>query len=258
MFATPAIRNLIREGKNHQIPSFMQSGGELGNALVRPAPRPAGACSRRSPTSRASSCVTRSRNTPASSGGHDHAGYQAVRLQGHRRQRQAAQGPARRAERDRRRRRRCKQQGSVPLSIQEAGVGLGKEITIPGFGGKVKLQGSRHLHAPVRDHDQLGSVAAALARRSSRSRPRMPTLAKAVREVRTDIERGLSLSGSMAKHPKVFPTLIDRDGARRRDRWLPRRRARAHRDQPGEGRHAARQGQVGADLPGARARRSAC
>jgi twitching motility protein PilT len=28
--ATPAIRNLIREGKNHQIPSFMQSGGNEG------------------------------------------------------------------------------------------------------------------------------------------------------------------------------------------------------------------------------------
>jgi twitching motility protein PilT len=30
MFATPAIRNLIREGKNHHIPSFMQSGGSEG------------------------------------------------------------------------------------------------------------------------------------------------------------------------------------------------------------------------------------
>jgi twitching motility protein PilT len=30
MFATAAIRNLIREGKNHQIPSFMQSSGEAG------------------------------------------------------------------------------------------------------------------------------------------------------------------------------------------------------------------------------------
>jgi twitching motility protein PilT len=30
MFATPAIRNLIREGKTHQIPSFMQSGGGEG------------------------------------------------------------------------------------------------------------------------------------------------------------------------------------------------------------------------------------
>nr|BFE84830.1 hypothetical protein GCM10020093_074310 [Planobispora longispora] len=30
MIATPAIRNLIREGKNHQIPSFMQSGGSGG------------------------------------------------------------------------------------------------------------------------------------------------------------------------------------------------------------------------------------
>jgi twitching motility protein PilT len=30
MFATAAIRNLIREGKNHQIPSFMQSGAREG------------------------------------------------------------------------------------------------------------------------------------------------------------------------------------------------------------------------------------
>jgi len=30
MFATSAIRNLIREGKNHQIPSFMQSSGQDG------------------------------------------------------------------------------------------------------------------------------------------------------------------------------------------------------------------------------------
>jgi len=30
MTATPAIRNLIREGKNHQIPSFMQSGAGEG------------------------------------------------------------------------------------------------------------------------------------------------------------------------------------------------------------------------------------
>jgi twitching motility protein PilT len=30
MVATPAVRNLIREGKNHQIPSFMQSGAKDG------------------------------------------------------------------------------------------------------------------------------------------------------------------------------------------------------------------------------------
>ena len=30
MFTTPAIRNLIREGKNHQIPSFMQASGSEG------------------------------------------------------------------------------------------------------------------------------------------------------------------------------------------------------------------------------------
>ena len=30
MTATPAIRSLIREGKSHQIPSFMQAGGNEG------------------------------------------------------------------------------------------------------------------------------------------------------------------------------------------------------------------------------------
>jgi twitching motility protein PilT len=30
MIATPAIRNLIREGKVHQIQSFLQSSGEVG------------------------------------------------------------------------------------------------------------------------------------------------------------------------------------------------------------------------------------
>ena len=30
MVVTPAIRNLIREGKVHQIATFLQSGGDLG------------------------------------------------------------------------------------------------------------------------------------------------------------------------------------------------------------------------------------
>jgi twitching motility protein PilT len=30
MFATGAVRNLIREGKTHQIPSFMQAGARDG------------------------------------------------------------------------------------------------------------------------------------------------------------------------------------------------------------------------------------
>jgi twitching motility protein PilT len=30
LIATPAIRNLIREGKTHQIPSSMQAGGRYG------------------------------------------------------------------------------------------------------------------------------------------------------------------------------------------------------------------------------------
>src|ERR1700743_2210276 len=33
-----------------------------------------------------------------------------------------------------------RQQGSVPLSIQESGVGLQRDVKIPGIGGKVKLK----------------------------------------------------------------------------------------------------------------------
>ena len=42
MFATHAIRNLIREGKGHQIPSFMQSGAGRGHGDVRSTPGGAG------------------------------------------------------------------------------------------------------------------------------------------------------------------------------------------------------------------------
>ena len=39
MIATPAIRNLIREGKAHQITTAMQSAGEPGHGHLRPPPR---------------------------------------------------------------------------------------------------------------------------------------------------------------------------------------------------------------------------
>ena len=44
--------------------------------------------------------------------------------------------------------------------------------------------------------------------RSSRSRPTKAPLKKAVGEVRTDVEGGVSLSAAMAKHDQVFPPLM--------------------------------------------------
>jgi type IV pilus assembly protein PilC len=99
-----------------------------------------------------------------------------------------------------------KQQGSVTLSIQEAGVGLGKELSIPGFGGKVKL---RDLAIFMRQFATMTNSGLSLLRSLAilEEQTGSPPLAKAIRETRIDIERGLTLSGSMAKHPKVFPTL---------------------------------------------------
>jgi type IV pilus assembly protein PilC len=100
-----------------------------------------------------------------------------------------------------------KQQGSVTLSIQEAGVGLGKELTIPGFGGRVKL---KDIAIFMRQFATMTNSGLSLLRSLSilEGQTESVALGKAVREVRTDIERGLSLSGALAKHPKVFSTLL--------------------------------------------------
>ncbi len=42
LVATPAVRNLVREGKTHQIYSAMQAGGEVRHAVHGPGPGPAG------------------------------------------------------------------------------------------------------------------------------------------------------------------------------------------------------------------------
>ncbi len=100
-----------------------------------------------------------------------------------------------------------RQQGSVPLSIEEAGVGLKKEIKIPGIGGGVKL---KDLAIFARQFATMTNSGLALLRSLAILEDQITSvpLAKAVREVRNDIEGGLSLSGSLAKHPKVFPTLM--------------------------------------------------
>jgi type IV pilus assembly protein PilC len=88
-----------------------------------------------------------------------------------------------------------RQQGSMPLSITESGTGLSKEIKIPGLGGKVKLQ-------------DLAVFARQFATMTTSGQSENPALRKAVAEVRSDIEEGLSLSGAMAKQDKVFPKLM--------------------------------------------------
>jgi type IV pilus assembly protein PilC len=98
-------------------------------------------------------------------------------------------------------------QGSVPLTIQETGLGLKKDIKIPGIGGKVKL---KDLAIFSRQFATMTNSGLSLLRSLAILEDQIEntTFQRAVNQVRLDIEGGLSLSGSLAKHEKIFPALM--------------------------------------------------
>jgi len=98
-------------------------------------------------------------------------------------------------------------QGVMPLNITEAGRGLNKEIKIPGFGNRVPL---KDLAIMARQFATMTSSGLSLLRSLAvlEEQTANATLASAIREVRHDVEAGLSLSGALAKHDKLFPRLM--------------------------------------------------
>jgi type IV pilus assembly protein PilC len=98
-------------------------------------------------------------------------------------------------------------QGVVPLTITEAGKGLQRDIKLPGLGNRTSLKDlaifSRQFATMTSSGLSLLRSLAILEEQSER-----PILAKTIREVRRDIEGGLSLSASMSKHDRVFPRLM--------------------------------------------------
>src|SRR3954447_22427240 len=104
---------------------------------------------------------------------------------------------------------RLKGMGYAPISISEAGgAGLKTELKIPGFSGKrVKL---KDLAVFGRQFATMINSGLSLLRALSilTEQTENPELARALGDVRTDVETGNSLSASMAKHPKVFPPLM--------------------------------------------------
>ena len=99
-----------------------------------------------------------------------------------------------------------RQQGGTPLSISESGVGMQKEIKIPGFSDRVKL---KELSVFMRQFAAMNSSGLSLLRSLSILEEQTPNakLKSTIGEVRADIEAGRSLSASMAKHDKIFPAL---------------------------------------------------
>jgi type IV pilus assembly protein PilC len=100
-----------------------------------------------------------------------------------------------------------RQQGVVPVRVTEAGKGMQKELKIPGLGNKVGL---KDLAIFARQFATMASSGLSLLRSLAilEEQTAKPSLQKAIREIRRDIESGLSLSASMAKHDKIFPRLV--------------------------------------------------
>ncbi|WP_426566848.1 type II secretion system F family protein [Angustibacter sp. McL0619] len=97
--------------------------------------------------------------------------------------------------------------GYAPVSITQANSGMKKELTIPGFGGKVKLKDlavmSRQFATMINSGLSLLRALTILADQTDSK-----TLRSALSTVRADVETGQSLSAALAKHPKIFPPLL--------------------------------------------------
>lgn len=94
----------------------------------------------------------------------------------------------------------------IPSRIREKGKGLEKEITIPGFGEKVK---SRDVSLFTRQFatmiDAGLPIVQCLEILSEQSESKL--LRNTVRTIRQDVEGGSTLAEALKKHPKVFDDL---------------------------------------------------
>lgn len=97
--------------------------------------------------------------------------------------------------------------GYAPISIEESGKGLNREIRIPGMGEKVGL---KDLAVMCRQFATMINSGLTLLRALSvlEEQTENKVLAKVIGEVRSDVEIGNSLSSSLAKHDNVFPPLM--------------------------------------------------
>jgi type IV pilus assembly protein PilC len=102
---------------------------------------------------------------------------------------------------------KLKQMGYAPVSITKAKAGMKKELSIPGFGKKVKLKDlavmSRQFATMINSGLSMLRSLSILAEQTAN-----PELARVLGEVSRDVETGVALSTSLAKHPNVFPPLM--------------------------------------------------
>jgi type IV pilus assembly protein PilC len=102
---------------------------------------------------------------------------------------------------------KLKQMGYAPISISRHKTGMKTDITIPGFGKKVKLKDlaimSRQFATMINAGLSLLRSLTILAEQTENKE-----LGRILGEVAKDVEVGTSLSAAFAKHPQVFPPLM--------------------------------------------------
>jgi type IV pilus assembly protein PilC len=102
---------------------------------------------------------------------------------------------------------RLKAMGYAPLSITTAHAGMKKDLKIPGFGGKVKL---KDLSIMARQFATMINAGLSLLRALTilTEQTENKVLASVLGTVRNEVEAGSALSAALAKHPRVFPPLL--------------------------------------------------
>jgi type IV pilus assembly protein PilC len=102
---------------------------------------------------------------------------------------------------------RLKAGGYAPVSITQANSGMKKEITIPGFGKKVKL---KDLSVMARQFATMVNSGLSLLRTLTilSEQTTNPELSRVLGVVRNEVETGTALSAALAKHPRVFPPIM--------------------------------------------------
>ena len=94
----------------------------------------------------------------------------------------------------------------IPSRIREKGVGLDKEITIPGFGDKVKTKEVSLFTRQFATMIDAGlPIVQCLDILSEQSESKL--LRNTVRTIKQDVEGGATLAESLRRHPKVFDDL---------------------------------------------------
>ncbi len=102
---------------------------------------------------------------------------------------------------------KLKSMGYAPMSVTESKAGMKKELSIPGFGNRVKLKDLAIMSRQFATMISSGlSLLRALTILSEQTENK--ALAKVLTEVRNDVETGQALSAAMAKHVTVFPPLM--------------------------------------------------